>query len=104
MAFLFIAKNFFNSIPTNTFKKASTNSEIIIGGVGKCVFENKLIGYEAMTYSICLSIAHQDALANGMLILGAIGSGIIPILRLLKSWENKNIDIINCEYPKNQSN
>lgn len=104
MALLFVAKNLFNSVPKDTFKKASSNSEIIIGGLSKFIFEHKLIKYETMGYSICLGIAQQDALANGMLLVGAIGCGIIPTIRLLKSWDGKDIQIVNCEYPKNQSN
>ncbi len=97
MASLIFAKNFFNSVPINIFKKAATNSEIIIGGVGKFAFEHQLIANETFIYSVGLVATNYNYLADGVLFAGGIGSFIIPGFRLYKSWENKAIDIINCE-------
>ena len=88
----------FNLAPLNTFKKATSNSDIIIGGLGKFVFEHKLIANETFIYSIGLGIAQHNYLSGGILLVGTISSMVIPGLRLLKSWESKSIDIINCEY------
>jgi hypothetical protein len=98
MASLILAKSLFNLAPPSAFKKATTNSDIIIGGVGKYVFENKLIVNETLIYSIGLGIAQQNYLSGGILIIGGVCSFFVPAYRLFKSWENKSIDIINCEY------
>jgi hypothetical protein len=98
MASLILAKSLFKLAPPNIFKKATTNSNIIIGGVGKYVFENKLIINETLFYSIGLGIAQQNYLSGGVLLVGAFCSFFVPAYRLFKSWENKSIDIINCEY------
>ncbi len=99
MASLILAKNLFKLMSPNTFKKASSNSEIIIGGTSKFLFEKNLIQCETMVYSICLGIVQQDILSSGVLIIGGVfGSHLLPAYRLFKSWENKEIKIINCEY------
>ena len=81
------------------FHFKTSNSEIIIGGTSKFLFEKNLIQYETMVYSIGLGFMQQDILSGGILIIGGVFvSHLIPAYRLFKSWQTKSIDIINCEY------
>jgi len=65
--FKYITINLFKLAPKNTFKKVSTNSDIIIGGTSRFLFKKKLIQYETMIYSFGLGVAQQDILLGGTL-------------------------------------
>lgn len=104
MASIHILNKVCKSLAPNTFIRANSNTDIIVGGISKFVVEHTLLKYEMMIYNGLLIIPSlvdiHKPIAVPFIFSALITLPVIyciPAYRTYKAIVNKNLQIINFD-------